>query len=43
MKDTGSGWREKQQHWFTYLKIGRKYLKYFKTHPLKITFDSFGI
>ena len=37
-------WKEKAtQHLFSYFQIAPKYSTYFKTHPLSIIFDGFGI
>jgi len=44
MKESVLNLREKTtQHWFYYFQIDCKYLKSFKTHPLNIIFDDFGI
>jgi len=31
------------QHWFSYFQIACKYLKYFMTDPLNISFDHFSM
>jgi len=44
MKDTVLSWKEKAtHHWFSYFQIVRKNSTSFKTHPLNIIFDKFGI
>ena len=44
MKDTVLSWKEKAtQHWFSYFQIVPKYEKSFRTKPLNIIFNGFGI